>query len=71
MNTAPVWINAKAADNSLDELSHELIIDGAMTLALGLTRKMETPNSRTLAIKTSSQAAMIPGRNNGIVTVRN
>jgi hypothetical protein len=35
MNTAPVWINAKAADNSLHELSHELIIDGAMTLALG------------------------------------
>ena len=53
-----------------DELSQELMIDGAMTLALGPTRKIDTPNSRTLAINTSSHAAAITGRSSGIVTVR-
>ena len=64
----------RAADSDysaeLDELSHELMIDGATTLACGPTRKIETPSSRTLAMKTRSQAATMPGRSNGSVTVR-
>ena len=70
MNTAALWISARAADNSVEELIQALTIAGAMTLALGPTRKIETPSSRTLAINRRSQAAMIPGRNNGRVTVR-
>src|SRR3954465_6278272 len=70
MNTAADWIRASAADRVEDELSHASMIDGAMTLALLPTRKIDTPSSRTLAMNTSSHAAMIPGRNNGRVTVR-
>ena len=55
---------------SSDELSQALMIDGAMTFALLPTRKIDTPSSRTLAMNTNSQAAMIPGRSNGRVTVR-
>src|SRR5882724_2260238 len=49
-NTAEVWIIASAVDNSVEELSQALAIDGAMTCALGPTRKIETPSSRTLAM---------------------
>ncbi len=70
MKTAAVWMRASAADSSLDELSHELMIDGAITLALGPTRKIETPSSRTLAMNTRSHAATMPGRSSGIYTVR-
>jgi hypothetical protein len=61
---------ANAVDNSVDELSQALAIDGAMTCALGPTRKIDTPSSRTLAMNKSSHAATMPGRSNGIVTVR-
>ena len=70
MNTAADWISANAADKVEDELSQASMIDGAMTLALLPTRKIDTPSSRTLAMNTSSQAAMIPGRSSGKVTVR-
>ena len=61
---------ANAVDNSVDELSQALAIDGAMTCALGPTRKIETPSSRTLAMNSSSYGATMPGRSSGIVTVR-
>src|SRR5204862_7919119 len=70
-NTADVCMIAKAVDSSVDELSQALAIDGAMTCALGPTRKIDTPSSRTLAMNRSSQAATMPGRSSGIVTVRN
>src|SRR5215472_2379451 len=70
MKTAADWISAKAAESVEDELSHASIIDGAMTLALLPTRKIETPSSLTLAMKTNSLAAIIPGRSSGSATVR-
>jgi len=70
MNTAALWISAKAADNSVEELIQALTIEGAMTCAFGPTKRIEAPSSRTLAINSSSQAARIPGRSKGKVTVR-
>ena len=70
MKTVAVWISAIAADSSELELSQELTIAGAITLEFGPIRKIETPSSRTDAMKISSHAATMPGRSSGIVTVR-
>jgi hypothetical protein len=70
MKTVAVWINAIAADSSELELSQELTIAGAITLEFGPMRKIETPSSRTDAMKIRSHAATKPGRSSGIVTVR-
>ena len=70
MKTAADWISAKAEESVDDELSHASMIEGAMTLALLPTRKIETPSSLTLAMNTNSHAAIIPGRSSGSVTVR-
>ena len=70
MNTMAVWISAMAADSSELEVSHELTIAGAITLEFGPIRKIETPSSRTEAMKISSHAATRPGRSSGMVTVR-
>ena len=43
---------------------------GAITLEFGPIRKIDTPSSRTEAMKISSHAATRPGRSNGMVTVR-
>ena len=43
---------------------------GVMTLAFGPISRMDAPSSRTLAMKSSSQAAIRPGRSSGMVTVR-
>ena len=56
-NTVAVWISAIAADELGDELSQASTIDGAITLALRPIRKIETPSSRTQAMKISSHAA--------------
>ena len=61
MNTVAVWISAIAADSSELELSQELTIAGAITLEFGPIRKIETPSSRTEAMKISSHAATMPG----------
>ena len=61
MNTVAVWISAIAADSSELELSQELTIAGAITLEFGPIRKIETPSSRTEAMKISSHAATRPG----------
>ena len=70
MNTIAVWISAIAADSSELEVSQELTIAGAITLEFGPIRKIETPSSRTEAMKISSHAATRPGRSSGMVTVR-
>src|SRR5215471_7593201 len=70
INTAADWISASAEESVDDELSPASIIEGAMTLALLPTRKIDTPSSLTLAINTNSHAAIIPGRSSGSVTVR-
>ncbi len=70
MKTVAVWMSAMAADNSELELSQELTIAGAITLEFGPIRKIDTPSSRTEAMKISSQAATRPGRSSGMVTVR-
>ena len=43
---------------------------GVMTLALGPISKIDAPSSRTLAMKSSSHAAIRPGFSSGMVTVR-
>src|SRR4029077_7098263 len=70
MKTVTVCNSAMAADSSELELSQELMIEGAITFALGPMRNSETPSSRTPAMKIKSQAAAIPGRSRGKVTLR-
>src|SRR4051794_32282761 len=68
--TVAVWISAIAAVSSVPLEAKAETIDGAITRASGPIRKTDTPNSRTQAMKISSHAARMPGRNSGRVTVR-
>ena len=70
MKTITVCSKAMAADSSELALSQELTMEGAMTLECGPIRNTDTPSSRTLAMKISSQAAIRPGFSKGSVTVR-
>ena len=63
-------LRAIAAVSSVLVENHDSTMAGVMTLAFGPMSKIEAPSSRTLAMKSRSQAAMSPGRRSGIVTVR-
>ena len=70
MATASVCSSAIAAVSSVLVENHDSTMAGVMTLEWGPINKMDAPSSRTLAMNSSSQAAMRPGRSRGIVTVR-
>ena len=59
-----------AAVSCMPEDSQLEIIAGPMTLVRGPMSNTDVPTSRTLAIKSSTQAAIKPGRSNGMVTVQ-
>src|SRR6266536_5301956 len=68
--TANVWRSAMAAVSSVLVENHDSTMAGVITLAFGPMSRIEAPSSRTLAMKSRSQAATRPGLSSGMVTVR-